>query len=84
MKTFLLLCLVPCHFFLLHQHYHKQVSITDFVGLILASFTLVLMVIYTYNYDEGKFDNKYLRYAEQGITVYVLPGKHCRRCEQPR
>ena len=58
-------------------------DMSDMFGLILACFALVLIVFYIYYYDEGKWNNACPRCAEQGITVYVLPGKHCRRCGQP-
>ena len=50
---------------------------------ILIWFTLVLIAGLSHKYDEGKWNNKCPRCAEKGIEVYVLPGKHCPRCNQP-
>ena len=35
------------------------------------------------DYLENKYRNKCPRCAEKGIEVFVLPGKHCPRCNQP-
>lgn len=61
----------------------SSVSITDLNGLMLACFALVLRVFFLYNYNEEKLDNKCPRCAAEGVTVYVLPVKHCPRCGQP-
>ena len=52
-------------------------------GLILVCFTLTLIVIYTYDYNEGKFDKACPRDTKQGITVYILPVKYCGTYGQP-
>ena len=40
-------------------------------------------MIYTYDYDEEKFNNVSPRFAKQGITVYAPPGKYCGAYGQP-
>lgn len=59
----------------------SSISIQDFSGLILACF--IISFIAAYICVMGKWDNSCPRCAERGVTVYVLPGKHCRICNQP-
>ena len=60
-----------------------SVYIPDFARLTLACFALVLIVFYTYDYYEGKWDNKCPCYTTESVTVYILPKKHCRISGQP-
>jgi len=55
--------------------------VLDLSGLILACF--VIAFIAGLICEMGKYDNACTRCAAKGIKVYVLPGKHCPRCNQP-
>lgn len=76
--------LVPFSLFYLIESINTtvyRISTQDFSGLILACFILALIAVYIY--EMGKWNSKCPRCAERGITVYVLPGNHCRICNQP-
>ena len=60
-----------------------SISTETSLVLVLACFALVLMGGLSYKYNEHKWNNKCPRCAEKGEEVYVLPGKHCPRCNQP-
>ena len=64
-------------------NYMANISTLEPMVIVLACFALTLIIIFTYEYNPGKWNNKCPRCAEQGIEVYVLPGKHCPRCNQP-
>ena len=61
----------------------SYIYIGNLAVLILACFALAWGLFSQYYYDEGKLENKCPRCAAEGVRVYVLPGEHCRRCNQP-
>jgi hypothetical protein len=58
-------------------------ALTGIIFSVLACFGSKFIAGLIHRYGGDKFNNKCPRCAAQGITVYVLPGKHCRRCNQP-